>query len=103
MMRAYWVARRSSGVTADHLGAIPSACVILPPGYGFGLGFAVRLLPGVASDPGSVGTYGWSGVAGTMFFVDPREEMFGLMMVQAPWQADELREFFRNMVFAAID
>ena len=90
-------------MTADHLGAIPSACAILPAGYGFGLGFAVRLLPGVASDPGSVGTYGWSGVAGTMFFVDPHEEMFGLMMVQAPWQADELREFFRNMVFAAID
>ncbi|MEO6033492.1 MAG: serine hydrolase, partial [Burkholderiaceae bacterium] len=90
-------------MTADHLGTIPRAPDILPPGYGFGLGFAVRLEAGLASDPGSAGTYGWSGIAGTLFFVDPQEQLIALLMVQAPGQAEEVRERFRNMVFAALD
>ncbi len=90
-------------MTADHLGAIPTASGLLPPGYGFGLGVAVRLVAGLASDPGSVGSYGWSGASGTMFFVDPAERMFGVMLAQAPGQAGELRELYRNMACAAID
>ncbi len=90
-------------MTADHLGDIPVAPGLLPPGYGFGLGVAVRRVAGVASDPGSVGCYGWSGASGTMFFVDPPEQMFGVMLAQAPGQAAELRELFRNMACAALD
>ena len=31
--------------------------------------------------------YRWDGVAGTFFFVDPRDDMFAIFMVQAPSQA----------------
>jgi CubicO group peptidase (beta-lactamase class C family) len=91
-------------MTSDHLGAIPISCPdVLPPGHGFGLGFAVRLATGIAAVPGSRGTYGWGGSAGTVFFVDPQEEMFALMMIQAPNQREEFQQLFRNMVYAAIE
>lgn len=89
-------------MTSDHLGGIPSACDLLPPGHGFGLGFAVRLHAGIAPVAGSAGMYFWGGMAGTTFFVDPREDMVAVMMVQAPEQGDEMRTLFRNLVYAAI-
>ncbi|MDB6098799.1 MAG: putative penicillin binding protein, partial [Gammaproteobacteria bacterium] len=52
-------------MTSDHLGPITGASDLLLPGYGFGLGFAVRLQPGMAPVPGSVGQYFWGGLAGT--------------------------------------
>lgn len=76
---------------------------MLQPGHGFGLGFAVRLHTGIAPVAGSAGLYFWGGLAGTTFFVDPKEEMYAVLMVQAPGQRDELRALFRNLVYAAID
>ena len=52
-------------MTADHLGGIAGAADLLPPGHGFGLGFAVRRERGMAAPPGSLGMYYWSGMAGT--------------------------------------
>jgi CubicO group peptidase (beta-lactamase class C family) len=89
-------------MTSDHLGAIPCSSDILPTGYGFGLGFAVRLQDGIATVPGSAGQYHWGGIAGTTFWVDPRERLFALMMCQAPNQRDEFRPLFRDLVYAAI-
>jgi CubicO group peptidase (beta-lactamase class C family) len=89
-------------MTADHLGRLPVSGDLLPPGHGFGLGFAVRLQTGVGTMPGSAGTYGWGGIAGTVFFVDPLEEMFGILMVQAPGQMAEVGALFRNLVYAAL-
>jgi CubicO group peptidase (beta-lactamase class C family) len=90
-------------MTADHLGPLPRSGDVLPPGHGFGLGFAVKTALGEHTEPGSVGTYGWSGAAGTAFFVDLQEALFALIMVQAPGQLDEVRELFRQLVYAAID
>ena len=90
-------------MTADHLGALPRSGDVLPPGHGFGLGFAVKTHLGLHTEPGSIGTYGWSGAAGTAFFVDRQEALFALIMVQAPGQLDEVRELFRQLVYAAID
>ena len=94
-------------MTADHLGdiAISPASVtsnLLPPGHGFGLGFAVRTSAGLAAVPGSVGLYYWGGIAGTTFFVDPAQDMFALMMIQAPNQRDYYRPLFRSLVYAAM-
>lgn len=94
-------------MTADHLGDIPvnphsASPALLPPGHGFGLGFAVRTAPGLASVPGSVGLYYWGGIAGTTFFVDPALDLFALMMIQAPNQRDYYRPLFRNLVYAAL-
>jgi CubicO group peptidase (beta-lactamase class C family) len=90
-------------MTADHLGPITGAPDLLLPGYGFGLGFAVRLQPGISAVPGSVGQYFWGGLAGTTFWVDPAEELFAIMLIQGPGQRDYFRTLFRDMVYAAFD
>jgi CubicO group peptidase (beta-lactamase class C family) len=72
------------------------------PGCTFGLGGRV-----VADESkglfGSRGTYGWDGLAGTSFFVDPVEELTGLFFTQInPWP-DRLLEQFRTLVYQALE
>ena len=91
-------------MTADHLGDIKPAIPLLPPGYGFGLGFAIRRADGLSGVAGSAGEYNWGGAGGTMFWVDPREQLVAVLMTQAqpgPWQR-EFRELFRQLVYQAI-
>ena len=89
-------------MTTDHLGSMPSDGTLLPPGHGFGLGFAVRTQLGLAPVPGSVGLYYWGGIAGTTFFIDPALDMVAMLMIQAPNQRDYYRPLFRNLVYAAL-
>jgi CubicO group peptidase (beta-lactamase class C family) len=51
-------------------------------GYGFGLGYGILLDPGQAIEPNSPGTFNWGGAFGTWFFVDPVEDLIGIVMVQ---------------------
>jgi CubicO group peptidase (beta-lactamase class C family) len=94
-------------MTADHLGhSIRKGSYYPPgPGYGFGLGFAVRLVEGEAPFPGSRGDFFWSGVGGTYFWVDPARDLFALLMLQSssPEQRRHYRALLRNMVYAAVD
>ena len=89
-------------MTSDHLGSLPAMGTLLPPGHGFGLGFAVRTAPGLAPTPGSVGMYYWSGIAGTSFFVDPALDLWAMLLIQAPNQRDHYRSVFRHLVYAAV-
>ena len=89
-------------ITADHLGSIPTAGDILPAGYGFGLGVAVRKANGLATSPGSAGTYSWSGLGGTFFFVDPAQDLFAILLTQAPGQLRMLCELYPALVYAAL-
>ncbi len=89
-------------MTADHLGGIPADGTLLPPGHGFGLGFAVRTHLGLSPVPGSVGLYYWGGIAGTTFFVDPALDMVAMLMIQAPNQRDYYRPLFRDLVYATL-
>jgi CubicO group peptidase (beta-lactamase class C family) len=75
---------------------------ILPEGYGFGLGFAVRRQDGIASFPGSAGDYYWEGLGGTSFWVDPREDLYALVMIQAPGRREHCRRIMRQLVYGAI-
>ena len=97
-------ARTLEFMTADHLG--PNVRIgtnfLLQPGHGFGLGFAVRRDTGIAPTPGTPGEFFWGGVAGTAFWIAPKEELIALMMVQAPRQRDYYRQMFRNLVYAAL-
>jgi CubicO group peptidase (beta-lactamase class C family) len=91
-------------MASNHLGPdVKITTTHIPPGHGFGLGFAVRLAQGMAPYPGSVGQYFWGGAAGTQFWVDPKEDLWALLMVQAPGQRDYLRVLFRNLVYAAVE
>ena len=89
-------------MTADHLGSIPGVEAMTGPGYGFGLGFAVRLADGLGTSPGSAGQYYWGGIAGTVFWVDPREELIAVLLTQAPGQREYYRALFRNLVYASL-
>ncbi|MBO0710417.1 MAG: beta-lactamase family protein [Acetobacteraceae bacterium] len=89
-------------MTSDHLGSIEGSQDLLVPGYGFGLGFAVRRHPGISAMPGSVGQYYWGGAAGTTFWVDPAERLYATLMIQAPVQREYYRVVFRDMVYSAI-
>lgn len=90
-------------MTSDHLE--PGTRIgsdLLPPGHGFGLGFAVRTADGLSPTPGTCGQFFWSGIAGTTFWIDPEEEFFALLMIQAPpEQREEYRHLFRNLAYAA--
>jgi CubicO group peptidase (beta-lactamase class C family) len=57
----------------------------------------------IAPLPGSIGQYFWNGLAGTTFWVDPAEQMFALMLVQAPGQRDYYRTLFRDLAYAAVE
>lgn len=71
-------------------------------GYGFGLGFAVRLDRGQAPWIGVPGEYFWGGYAGTFFFVDPEEQLVPVLMFQAPEQRAHYRVLFRDALYQAI-
>lgn len=96
-------------MTADHLGAriaaptTPGELLLGTPGYSFGLGFAVRKAAGVAGVPGSEGEFMWGGYAGTYFWVDPQEDLVGVLMTQAPGpMRAHYRRLFKQLVYAAI-
>jgi CubicO group peptidase (beta-lactamase class C family) len=91
-------------MTSDHLGPeVKVTGTQIQPGHGFGLGFAVRKEAGMAPYHGSVGSYFWGGAAGTQFWVDPKEDLWALIMVQAPGQRDYIRGLYRARVYAAIE
>ena len=91
-------------MTSDHLGSavVPGPYYLPGPGYGFGLGFAVRRDAGVSPVNGSPGDYNWGGAGGTAFGVDPKEQMFVVFMMQSPSQRMRYRPLLRDMIYAAI-
>ncbi len=86
-------------MTSNHLGAaIQNRVAAVEPhrdGYGFGLGVAVRLQPGLAAVPGSPGEFSWNGANGTGFFADPKEQLVVTFGTAAP---GELRKYYREQM-----
>ena len=90
-------------MASDHLGPdVDRSNEPLPPGHGFGLGFGVRLQPGLASTPGNVGDYFWGGWAGTTFRISPQDSLFAMFMTQAPNHREHFQLTFANLYNAAI-
>jgi CubicO group peptidase (beta-lactamase class C family) len=89
---------------ADHMGTVIAPGPIYLPGAGFafGLGFAVRTHAGVSPYAGSAGELNWGGAGGTYFWIDPKEEMFVIFMMQSPKQRVPYRGVLKDMVYAAI-
>lgn len=86
-------------MTSNHLGqGIANRVANVEPhraGYGFGLGVAVRLEPGLAAVPGNPGEYSWNGANGTGFFCDPKANLVVVFGTAAP---GELRKYYREQV-----
>lgn len=72
------------------------------PGYGFGLGFAVRLDQGMGVAPGSPGDAMWAGAWGTSFTIDRAEGLVGILMAQGPSRRGHTRMLFKNLVYGAM-
>ncbi len=90
-------------MTMNHIEGLKVSSRILPPGYGFGLDFAVHVDPTKSGLNGSVGEYNWEGLAGTLFWVDPEEEMIGLYMIQMlPPRIGDHRLKFKRLAYQAI-
>jgi CubicO group peptidase (beta-lactamase class C family) len=93
-------------MASDHLAGMPGAMsgpMYLPgPGYGFGLGFAVRTAQGGPFTAGSVGEFNWSGLAGTYFWIDPAEDLIAIWLMQAPEQRDAYRQLVRTLVTSSL-
>jgi CubicO group peptidase (beta-lactamase class C family) len=72
-------------------------------GTGFGLGVSVRLDAGRCTELASVGEYGWSGAANTNFWIDPPEELIGVLMLQfMPSDTYPVVADFRNLAYQAL-
>ena len=80
-------------------------------GYGYGLGFGVLEDVVQCARLGSEGEYFWPGYAGTQFWVDPKEELICLLMLQielfsymqiAPTSWYAIGDLFRVLTYQAI-
>src|SRR5947199_2502551 len=92
-------------MAADHIG--PETKIARGYAYypgatsGFGLGFAVRTsVPANTQWP--LGEYRWDGVAGTFFFIDPRDDMFAILLIQAPSQAGRVQLPLKTLIYDAL-
>ena len=91
-------------MASDHLdGSVKIMGTLTQPGHSFGLGFGVRTQEGIAPFSGSVGQFFWSGMGGTFFWIDPKEDLFAIFMSQAPGQRVYTRTLVRNLVYAALE
>jgi CubicO group peptidase (beta-lactamase class C family) len=103
--RRYLKSETIALMTSDHIG--PETAIAHDYAYypgetsGFGLGFAVRTsVPPNTSWP--LGEYRWDGVAGTFFFVDPKDDMFAIFMVQTPSQRGRIQLALKTLIYRAM-
>ena len=79
--------------------------VLRSRGGGMGWGLAnVNVVVDPSAIPGTpnLGEYGWDGTAGTIFWIDPKDEMVTVLMTQSsPANPDSLRQRFKALVMAA--
>ena len=88
-------------MTANHTG--DKGIWLAGPGYGFGLGYAVVTDLGPSGTPRSEGSYYWGGAFGTIFWVDPSEELIGILMEQIrPYTHLNIRPDLATMTYQAI-
>ena len=97
------IAYMGSNQIGPSTGVVPGPLYLPGPGYGFGLGFAVRTEAGASAVEGSVGEMSWGGAGGTYFWIDPKESMFVVVMMQAPSQRVRIRNTLKNLVYGALD
>jgi len=104
--KRYLKSETVTSMTSDHVGpatGIARDYFYFPGGdSGFGLGFAVR----TAQLPNALlpaGEYRWDGVGGTFFFVDPKDDMFVIMMMQSPSQRGRIETELTTLIHQALD
>lgn len=91
-------------MTLNHIddAVTPATGVTLGSGAGFGLGFRVILDLARSKKIGSAGSYSWGGMASTAFFIDPQEQLIGILMTQKFPTDLRARDEFQTAVYQAI-
>ncbi|MDE2304380.1 MAG: beta-lactamase family protein [Gammaproteobacteria bacterium] len=110
------LARKSiEWMTADHLPAglaygahtrdLGLAAPLPELGQSYGLGVGVRTAAGLSPVPGSPGDFYWGGATGPYFWVDPRERLICILMLNEPDAARRARyrALLRALVYQALD
>jgi CubicO group peptidase (beta-lactamase class C family) len=87
-------------MTTSHTSDIQGGGLI-GAGAQFGLGFRVVTDVGATQTLGSPGTYGWSGIYGTVFWVDPKEKLVAIMLVQR-YPGSPVATAFQPLVYQAL-
>ncbi len=74
-------------------------------GFGFGLGLAVRTDPGNTKppSPGDIGELKWDGASGCYFVVDPKQDMFFVLMEQTPSQRQRIQRRLKLLIYEAME
>ena len=93
-----------SPLTVDmlHRNWLPAEVGTMSPGTGFGLDFAVVLDP-VEADGVSKGEYYWGGAAGTWFWIDPKEDLVFVGMIQQFGNGrPDVRSLSRRLTYQAV-
>ena len=72
-------------------------------GVGFGLGFSVMLDPLKSQTLSDIGEFGWGGMASTVFFINPKEDMLVIFLTQlVPSSTYQVRRELRSLVYSAL-
>jgi len=87
-------------MTTDQLGPGVSRKSFNYPGGGFGLGFG--LIPVDVGGPHASIVYTWAGSDGTDFWVDPKNDVFAVYMIQNAREGGKLRARFSKAVYEAL-
>jgi CubicO group peptidase (beta-lactamase class C family) len=88
-------------MTANHSAELPQPLPLVGPGKYWGLGVQVVADLAATQTLGSLGMYGWSGIYGTNFWIDPEEKLVSIMMVQR-YPGSAVAGTFLPMVYQAL-
>lgn len=91
-------------ITANHSNRL--TIPLTGPGYHWGLGVSVYHGQGCLPKLRSIGTYGWGGAAGTHCFIDPNEELIGVLFTQLlnhdQLSNNNFRDVFERLTYQAL-
>ena len=90
-------------MATNHVGDLFSAAGATRRGMGFGLTVEVVMDPVATSQRRSAGSFGWDGAFGTHFWVDPKEQIAGVLMIQRSVNAALNRDFENAVMQAVVD
>ncbi len=98
-----------AAMTTDHIGpgsGVARNYFYYPgDGFGFGYGFGIRTDPGIAvpPPPGSLGEIKWDGATGVYFVVDRAQDMFFVVMQDAPSRRMHVQVTLKKIIYDAFE
>jgi CubicO group peptidase (beta-lactamase class C family) len=107
--KTYLSPKRFAQMTSDQIGpgsGVARDFYYFPgDGFGFGLGFGVRTDPGNAKPPppGSLGELKWDGASGCYFVIDPRQDMFFVLLEQTPSERQRIQREVKKLIYEALE